>query len=193
MYCMTRTATGRGEPRSGGPGVAEDHQVTRNPRGDAAGAARRRRLGVLWPCMSKVIDLGQIAGRDERKMVQEDQGKGQLPGGTTSPESAAEVPVLAADADGVARRSSSPREWPKSPVTLAAQEPRARIGMGSTRPALIWPAWTLRKGDPRPSPRPPVHGRLARGRSSVEVYRLARVGIDQADRLRRAGGGRVAC
>src|SRR5215472_14615359 len=29
-------------------------------------------------------------------------------------------------------------------------------------------------------------------RSSVEVYRLSRVGIDQADRLRRAGGGGVA-
>jgi hypothetical protein len=39
-----------------------------------------------------------ISGRDQRKMVQEGLGRGQLPGGTTNPKSAAEVPVLAADA-----------------------------------------------------------------------------------------------
>ena len=38
-------------------------------------------------------------GRDQRKMVQEGPGRGQLPGGTTNLKSAAEVPVLAADAE----------------------------------------------------------------------------------------------
>jgi hypothetical protein len=52
----------------------------------------------------------KIAGRDKRKMVQESQGRGQLPGGTTNPQSTAGVPVLPADANGVARRSPSLRE-----------------------------------------------------------------------------------
>jgi hypothetical protein len=41
----------------------------------------------------------KIAGRGQPKMVQEGMGRGQLPGGTTNSKSAAEVPVLAADAE----------------------------------------------------------------------------------------------
>ncbi len=41
----------------------------------------------------------KIAGRDQRKVVQQGQGKGQLPGGTTNSKSMAEVPVLAAGAE----------------------------------------------------------------------------------------------
>ena len=56
-------------------------------------------------------------------------------------------------------------------------------GIGSTGPTLIWPAWTLRRGDPGL-----LHAHLFRcgwraSHSLVEVYRLARVGIDEADRL----------
>jgi hypothetical protein len=43
-------------------------------------------------------------------MVQEGHGKGLLPGGTTGPWSAAELPVLVADA-----------EWPNQEVVIAAE------------------------------------------------------------------------
>jgi hypothetical protein len=41
----------------------------------------------------------KITGRGQRKMVQEGLGREQLPGGTTNPKSAAEVPVLANDTE----------------------------------------------------------------------------------------------
>ena len=60
---------------------------------------------------------------------------------------------------------------------------RDRDGIGCTGPTLIWPAWTLWR-----EPRGLLHAHLftcgwRASHSLVEVYRLARVGIDQADRL----------
>ncbi len=63
----------------------------------------------------------KIAGRDQRKMVQEGQGRGQLPGGTTNPKSTAGVPVLPADA-----------EWRGQEVIIAARVAREPGGVASS-------------------------------------------------------------
>jgi hypothetical protein len=67
VCCMTPTATGHSELRSGGPGVAEDHQATR-PARRRSGCSPAASPGRHWPCSGQgdQQDLGQrdrVTGR----------------------------------------------------------------------------------------------------------------------------------